>query len=129
MKRVIHSFITGIAFGAVTYLILITMGVQPNVPSIWNTVSVLMVSGLIGVSSIIMSSEAINWTLGTIIHLLITLFLVWIMIGINRWHFTWYVFGIVLIVYVIIWSIIRIQQWSDVKKVNTILSKRNKNHF
>jgi Na+/glutamate symporter len=130
MKKVIHSFITGIAFGAVTYLVLITMGLQPYVPSVWNTFSVLLISGMIGVSSLIMDLEMFNWSVGILSHLVVTLFLVWSMMKINNWPFSWMVFAIVLIVYVIIWSVIRIQEWSDIKKVNTALNQRkNDSHL
>lgn len=121
MQKVIRYFGDGAGFAAVVYLIMIT--ITPSVTTPFNTTSVLIVGGLIGVGSLIFRMD-INRLLALGLHFLMTVFLIWGLDIINHWSFTWETLGTVLVIYIIIWCIIRINQQLEVSKINAKLRQR-----
>lgn len=121
MQRVIRYFGIGAGFAAVVYLIMITITSSVTTP--FNTASVLIVGGVVGVGSLIFRME-INYLLALAGHFLLTVFLVWGLDIINRWSFTWKTVGTVFVIYVIIWCIIQINQSVEASKINAKLRQR-----
>ena len=124
MSTLFRRFCIGVGFAAATYLIIITTRVQSTMPTPRKTWSVLIIGGLIGVASLLFEL-ALSDLSALVGHFLLTLGLVMIMLWINHWFFDMVTFLMILVIYVIIWVIIRLTQVNDVKRINEKLHDRN----
>ncbi|MCD2256709.1 DUF3021 domain-containing protein [Lactobacillus sp. CC-MHH1034] len=111
---------TGIGFGATVYLLMLIFNVQPNHPSIRNGLSVLLLSGLIGLISQVFISE---WSVGLqlVSHFIGTLLIVLGMMGLNHWlsiialkRFL----GLFVLVYLLVWGGVYLQLRIDIHQIN-----------
>lgn len=115
----------GVGFAATTYLIVLTIQFQKTMPTSRNTVSVLIVGGIIGLLSLIFKTD-LSYLVALIIHFILTFILVLIMIWINHWSLNLTSILMIVLIYVIIWAVIRINQVNDVNKINKKLRDRKK---
>lgn len=125
MTKIFRRFCIGIGFAATTYLIIITMRIQPTMPTFLNTISVLIIGGIIGQLSLIFKTD-LSYLSALIIHFVLTFILVLIMIWINHWSLNLISILMIVLIYLIIWGIIRINQVNDVNKINKKLRDRKK---
>lgn len=123
MQRLFRRFCMGIGFAATTYLIVITMKIQPYMPTALNTVSVLVIGGIIGLLSLIFNTD-LGYLNALILHFVLTVLLVLVMIAINHWHLSLATILMIIVIYLIIWGIIRVNQVNDVNKINQKLRDR-----
>lgn len=123
MKRILKRFLKGEAIGSTTYLVFLTIHFQPMLPTALNTISVMLISGLIGVATFIFQTD-LNYFVALIVHFIITVLLVLIMIIVNHWGINWQSLWLIVIAYVVIWIVLRLQQERDVREINERLSKR-----
>lgn len=123
MKIMINRFLKGLVIGATTYLVFITFHFQNTLPTVFNTVSVMIISGLIGIATVVFKTD-INYFLAILIHFLTTSVLVGIMMFLNHWQIGWQSVLLVVLTYVIVWIIMRLQQLQDVRKINARLNQR-----
>ena len=123
MKRILKRFLKGLAIGSATYLVFLTIHFQPMLPTALNTVSVMVISGLIGVATFIFQTD-LNYFVALIVHFIITVLLVAVMIVVNHWGITLQSLWLIVVAYVIIWIALRFQQESDVREINAKLNKR-----
>lgn len=123
MKIMINRFLKGLAIGATTYLVFLTFRFQDTLPTVFNTASVMIIGGLIGITTLVFKVD-INYFLATFIHFLITSLLVGIMMFLNHWAISWQSLLLVIITYIIIWIVLRFQQQQDIRKINERLNQR-----
>ena len=123
MRLLFKRFCMGIGYGAVTYLIVVTLRIQSSMPSILNTASVLIISGLIGVASLVFELD-IGYLTALLIHFVITCGLIAVMIWINHWEFTFITLIMTVIIYLIVWGLMRLNQVNDVSRINRKLRDR-----
>lgn len=123
MKRILKRFLKGLAIGSTTYLVFLTFHFQSMLPTVLSAITVMVTSGLIGVATFIFQTD-LNYFIALIIHFIITVLLVSIMIIVNHWGITLQSLWLIVIAYVIIWIILRLQQEHDVRKINAKLNKR-----
>ena len=99
LSNFINYFFTGMGFGAIAYLIILTFAF-PGVPtSPLGVISVFIISGLIGILSMIFAMD-IPLAMAFSVHLLGTLLLVLIMIWINNWPINFWLIGVFVLVYI-----------------------------
>ncbi|MBB1095604.1 DUF3021 domain-containing protein [Limosilactobacillus agrestis] len=125
MQRIIRRFCMGVGFAATTYLIALTIQFQKTMPTSCNTVSVLIIGGIIGLLSFIFKTD-LSYLVALIIHFILTFILVLVMIWINHWSLNLTSILMIVSIYVIIWAVIRINQVNDVNKINKKLRDRKK---
>ena len=123
LSNFINYFFTGVGFGATTYLIIITFA-SPSVPTRLGVISVFIISGLIGILSMIFAID-IPLAMAFSVHLLGTLLLVLIMIWINKWPINFWLIGVFVLVYIVVWLIVILSQTQTVKEINSSIKKRN----
>ncbi|MFT8557997.1 DUF3021 domain-containing protein [Liquorilactobacillus hordei] len=130
IKDLLNSFLIGVGFGSTVYLLFIAFGVEHE-PTMFNIFSVLLISGLIGIFSLIF--DVVEWSyLSTLfIHFLGTFSLVMLMIWINDWP-VWQEFISFSLnfvgIYLIIWFIVKLKLSASVNSVNQRLRERNERH-
>ena len=83
LSNFINYFFTGVGFGATTYLIIITFA-SPSVPTRLGVISVFIISGLIGILSMIFAMD-IPPAIAFSVHIIGTFLLVLLMSWINKW--------------------------------------------
>ncbi|MCD7124812.1 DUF3021 domain-containing protein [Limosilactobacillus caviae] len=123
MKRILKRFLKGLAIGSTTYLVFLTTHFQPMLPTTLNTISVMVISGIIGVATFIFQTD-LNYFGALIVHFIITVLLVAVMIVVNHWGITLQSLWLIVIAYVVIWIVLRLQQERDVREINAKLNKR-----
>lgn len=133
MKNILNTFIFGVTIGSTIYLLVIAAGYQPTPPTPKNILSIMLMSGLIGLLSWIFETDSLPYFIALGVHCLSTFGLVTIMMAYNGWLFTawerpqfWinYLSGYVII-YGLAWGIIELILITRVRRINEVLKKRN----
>ena len=123
LSNFINYFFTGVGFGAATYLIIITFA-SPSVPTRLGVISVFIISGLIGILSMIFAID-VPPVIAFSVHIIGTFLLVLLMSWINKWPINFWLIGVFILVYIIIWLIVILSQVRIVKEINSSIKKRN----
>lgn len=130
MLRKFFSYgLIGALIGSLTYLIiLLTQGTTTVTPQ--NIISVLVMSILIGWVSMIFEYD-LNYILELIIHFVVTLTLVMAMCSYNGWlssllNGTWINLLFFVIIYILIWAGLYLNQTIDARKLTKLVKIRNK---
>lgn len=125
LSVLLNYFFTGIGYGAISYLCILTFAYAGVAPTVKGLVSVFIISGLIGLLSMIVRTDLpLMVALG--IHFAGTFFLFLIMMLINNWSVNWWAFLIFLLIYVVIWLICILEQKRAISRINLQIRKRNK---
>ena len=124
LSNFINYFFTGMGFGAIAYLIILTFAFPGVSTSPLGVISVFIISGLIGILSMIFAMD-IPLVMAFSVHLLGTLLLVLIMIWINNWPINFWLIGVFVLVYIVVWLIVILSQTQTVKEINSSIKKRN----
>ena len=123
LSNFINYFFTGVGFGAATYLIILTFA-SPSIPTRLGVISVLIISGLIGILSMIFVID-VPPAIAFSVHIIGTFLLVLLMCWINKWPINFWLVGVFVLVYIVIWLIIILSQRQTVKEINSSIKKRN----
>lgn len=123
LSNFINYFFTGVGFGAATYLIILTFA-SPSIPTGLGVISVLIISGLIGILSMIFAMD-VPPAIAFSVHIIGTFLLVLLMCWINKWPINFCLVGVFVLVYIVIWLIIILSQRQTVKEINSSIKKRN----
>lgn len=125
LDKIIKYMLIGIGFGSTSYLLTLTFGFQQNLPTLKNTMSILVMSMLIGIVSMIYDVEKIPFLLALVMHFIATLFLVIVTMLFNGWSVTEPVFWLIFIgIYVAIWLIIALTIRINAREMNEQLRKK-----
>ena len=123
-SKYINYFFTGVGFGASCYLCALAF-IYPGVaPTIKSVVSVLFISGLIGIMSMVFERD-LSLTVTLIIHLIGTFLLFLVMVIINNWTVNWKSIFVFIFFYLIIWIILVLEQKNAINKMNIKINQRN----
>ena len=123
LSNFINYFFTGVGFGAATYLIILTFAF-PDVPTRLGVISVFIISGLIGILSMIFAMD-VPPAIAFSIHIIGTFLLVLLMSWINKWPINFWLIGVFILAYIVIWLIVIFSQVKTVKEINSSIKKRN----
>ncbi|AUI78381.1 MULTISPECIES: DUF3021 domain-containing protein [Lactiplantibacillus] len=126
MKVSLQRMMIGCGYGAVAYLVIIALNIQPTHPTMRNVVSVLIMSALIGLLTDLFELDRLSYLVALGLHLLGTFGLTISTIWFNHWH-TASFWGLFLGCYLILWGIVRFYQFLEVTKINQALDERQKN--
>lgn len=116
-------FFTGMGLGAITYLCILTFFYRAAAPTVIGTTSVLILSGFIGLLSMVMRTD-LPFTISLAIHLVGTFFIFWLMVLINHWGLNWWNIFLFFLIYVIIWLICLLEQRTAVHRINDAIRKK-----
>ena len=123
LSNFINYFFTGVGFGAATYLIILTFA-SPSIPTRLGVISVLIISGLIGILSMIFAID-VPPAIAFSVHIMGTFLLVLLMCWINKWPINFWLVSVFVLVYIVIWLIVILSQRQTVKEINSSIKKRN----
>lgn len=125
LKKSISYFLTGVGFGSTSYLAILTFA-YPNVAPIpIGFISVFIMSGLIGVLSMIFETD-LPFTIALIIHFAGSFILFILMILISKFPLSQMAIGLFLLIYLIVWAVVILMQVNTVHKINSRIKKRSK---
>lgn len=124
--KFLDYFFTGMGFGSICYLCVLTFANPGVPPTAKGVVSIFILSGLIGILSMVFKTD-LPLLLAIIIHFIGSLILFLIMNFINNWLISWDSIFIFILVYIIIWLIILLEQRKTVNKLNAKIKQRNFN--
>lgn len=121
--KYLDYFVTGMGFGAISYLCVLTF-IYPGVaPSRLGLISVLVISGLIGVLSMIFKTD-LPITLAIFIHLVGTFIAFIVMALINQWNIGVVSICLFFLIYLIIWIILIGEQKRTINQLNARIRAR-----
>ncbi|ARW75238.1 hypothetical protein A3P64_07225 [Lactobacillus johnsonii] len=127
-RKILDYFVTGIGFGAITYLLILGMLSDSvgdvDVP-LKSVLIVFICSGLIGELSFLFQTD-LSYLLALGLHLVGTFILFSIMMILNHWIINWQTLMIFILSYIVIWIIIRLTQERDIRKINQQIKKRSR---
>lgn len=127
-REILSCFFIGIGFGATIYLLILGVTYENigdlRVP-LKSVFIVFLCSGLIGELSFLFDTE-LSYTLALVLHLIGTFCLFSIMMVLNHWIINWQTLLIFILVYIVIWIIIRLTQQRDIRKINQQIKKRSR---
>ena len=127
-RKILDYFVTGIGFGAITYLLILGMLSDSvgdvDVP-LKSVLIVFICSGLIGELSFLFQTD-LSYLLALGLHLVVTFILFSIMMILNHWIINWQTLMIFILSYIVIWIIIRLTQERDIRKINQQIKKRSR---
>ncbi|MBP2057271.1 preprotein translocase subunit YajC [Lactobacillus colini] len=126
LGKYLDYFVTGMGFGAIAYLCILTF-IRPNTaPTYRGVSSVLIISGLIGMLSMIFKTD-LPITIALTTHLLVTFLAFVAMAMINHWRIDVASVCIFLFIYLVIWLILIIEQRRTINQLNKRIKDRKHN--
>lgn len=127
-RKILDYFVTGVGFGAITYLLILGM-VSDSVGDVdvplKSVLIVFICSGLIGELSFLFQTD-LSYLLALGLHLVGTFILFSIMMILNHSIVNWQTLLIFILVYIVIWIIIRLTQERDLRSINQQIKKRSR---
>lgn len=126
MKKIsiiLDYFVTGMGFGAISYILILTFVDPGAVSTPTMTISVLGISGLIGLLTMIFKT-GLPLIIAVIIHFVGTFIAFIIMAMLNHWEIGETSLGIFLLIYLIIWIILIVEQKRNIKQLNERIRAR-----
>lgn len=126
LNKCISYFLTGVGFGSTSYLAILTFVYPKGAPTPIGFISVFIMSGLIGLLSMIFETD-LPFTIALIIHLVGTFVLFILMILISKFPLSQMAIGLFLLIYLIVWAVVLLMQVNTVHKINSRIKKRNSN--
>lgn len=126
MKKIFLKIIRGMEYGSLTYLLALLVSVQTIEITTKDIVGVLLMSAAIGLLTLIFTIDRLSYLAAIIIHLLGTFALVvltdrltGVFHGILNLNF-WLIF---VTAYLVIWLIIKVDQQTQVDRINAALKR------
>lgn len=126
ISKCLNYFITGISYGAISYLCILAFLFPGVAPTVKGVVSVFAISGLMGLLSMIIDTD-LPLISALAIHLVGTFLLFIIMAAINGWQVTGWTLTVFVLIYAIIWLICILEQKKSLKRINSRIKRRNLN--
>ncbi|MGS0678894.1 DUF3021 domain-containing protein [Lactobacillus johnsonii] len=122
--KCVDYFFTGMGFGAICYVCILTFFTPGIAPTVRETISVLGISGVIGLFSMIFKTD-LPMSAAFAIHFVGTFILFILMAIINQWSINISSIVIFILMYGIIWLICLLEQKKTVNRINDRIKKRN----
>lgn len=122
-SKYLNYFFTGIGFGAIAYLMILTFVEEGTAPTSMELWSIFLISGLIGLSTLIFELD-IPFLIAVLAHLAVTFILVAILILLNNWPITSWTLLIFAITYLLIWLVVLLGQGRLAEKIGSRFKKK-----
>lgn len=122
-SKYLNYFFTGIGFGAIAYLMILTFAEKGTAPTSMELWSIFLISGLIGLSTLIFELD-IPFLIAILAHLAVTFILVAILILLNNWPITSWTLLIFAITYLLIWLVVLLGQGRLAEKIGSRFKKK-----
>ena len=108
IKKCLHAILMGIQTGSAVYLIVLALSIQKNPPTTSNIVSVMVMSGLIGIISSILKTfeDRFSFLVSILLHFVAVAVLVCCFMVYNNWGFliaNWHFWLDFILVYLFTW--------------------------
>ncbi|KHD44998.1 DUF3021 domain-containing protein [Streptococcus hongkongensis] len=126
MKKIINAYIYGIGIGGIIYSACLLLS-DVTTQSISNIVSCLLISGFMGIASLIYNLEQIPFIYQNVIHFISISGLVFLMNSYNGWlskedYLSFFIQF--FIIYLIVWIIVSYLNYSKTSIINKKLAER-----
>lgn len=125
IKEMISRAIAGIGYGATAFLVLISLSEHVTV-EFDKVVIVLLLSAAIGMSTQVLEIESISLLASVVIQFILSLVLSCIIMWYCGWKINGQFWVIFIISYVVVWIVVIIKQWTNIRRANEILKRKRK---
>ncbi|WP_125762406.1 DUF3021 family protein [Companilactobacillus hulinensis] len=126
LLKTIRYFLIGVLLGSFSFLLvgLFAGGIEATVREI---ASLFFFSGLIGIVSMIFETDWFNFPIRLLLHMIVTVIIVWAMMLVSRWKIIDHTLDFVItviVVYGMVWLIMYLSDIVGTKKINAAIRKR-----
>lgn len=121
--KLLDYFMTGVGFGAIAYLLILTFVENGATPTPRGVVSIFIISGLIGILSMIFKTD-LSLTLSLGVHLVGTFIAFLVMAIINNWQLGVPSISLFFSIYLVIWLILILEQKKTINQLNIKIRDR-----
>ncbi|MCP0886105.1 DUF3021 domain-containing protein [Ligilactobacillus sp. WILCCON 0076] len=130
IKEILNSFFIGVGIGATTFLLFIVFSFsKPEYLTSFTVLSVLFISGMVGILSVIFDLIDMPFLFLLLIHFTGTFVLMLLLMHLNNWvpwSDTLQFFLEFGFIYLIIWFYVKLKMSLTLRKANEKIQKRNK---
>ena len=131
IKKCLHAILIGIQRGSAVYLIVLTLSIQKNPPTTSNIISVMVMSGLIGIVSSILKTleDRFPFLVSILLHFASVAVLACCFMVYNNWGFlifNWHFWLDFILIYLFVWLFLYLDTNLKTKKINSALAKRRR---
>ena len=131
IKKYLHALLMGIQTGSAVYLIVLAFSIQKHPPTTSNIISVMVMSGLIGIVSSILKTleDRFSFLVSMLLRFAAVAVLVCCFMVYNNWGFliaSWHFWLDFILIYLFVWLFLYLDTNLKTKKINSALAKRRK---
>lgn len=131
IKKCLHAILMGTQTGSAVYLIVLALSIQKNPPTTSNIVSVMVMSGLIGLLSLMLKAveERFSFLFFLALHFVGVAVLACCFMLYNNWGFlitNWHFWLDFILIYLFVWFLVSVDSIIKTKKINEALKNRRK---
>ena len=131
IKKCLHAILMGIQTGSAVYLIALAFSIQKHPPTTSNIISVMVMSGLIGIISSILKTfeDRFSFLVSILLHFVAVAFLACCFMVYNNWGFlifNWHFWLDFILIYLFVWLFLYLDTNLKTKKINSALAKRRR---
>ena len=131
IKKCLYDILMGIQTGSAVYLIVLALSIQKHPPTTSNIVSVMVMSGLIGLISSMLKTleDRFSFSVSILLRFAAVAVLVCCFMVYNNWGFliaSWHFWFNFILIYLFVWLFIYLDTNLKTKKINSALAKRRR---
>ena len=131
IKKCLHAILIGIQTGSAVYLIVLALSIQKNPPTTSNIISVMVMSGLIGIISSMLKTleDRFSFSVSMLLHFVAVAVLVCCFMVYNNWGFltaSWHFWFNFILIYLFVWLFRYLDKILRPRRLTPPLAKRRK---
>lgn len=129
LRKMIIYYLIGVGFGGLIYIVSL-WSVSASQQTVGQITNVVLLSGLIGLISMIFESDSLPFTVQLVIHFVLVYAVILLMnwLGSNDVLWNWLFFGNFILTYLVVWAVVYYTFYRRVSNINRKLAgkKRSK---
>lgn len=127
LRKMIIYYLIGVGFGGLIYIVSL-WSVSASQQAVGQITNVVLLSGLIGLISMIFESDSLPFTVQLVIHFVLVYAVILLMnwLGSNDVLWNWLFFGNFILTYLVVWAVVYYTFYRRVSNINRKLAEKKR---
>lgn len=127
LRKMIIYYLIGVGFGGLIYIVSL-WSVSASQQTVGQITNVVLLSGLIGLISMIFESDSLPFTVQLVIHFVLVYAVILLMnwLGGNDVLWNWLFFGNFILTYLVVWAVVYYTFYRRVSNINRKLAEKKR---
>lgn len=127
LRKMIIYYLIGVGFGGLIYIVSL-WSVSASQQTVGQITNVVLLSGLIGLISMIFESDSLPFTVQLVIHFVLVYAVILLMnwLGGNDALWNWLFFGNFILTYLVVWAVVYYTFYRRVSNINRKLAEKKR---